>query len=638
MRLAHDLFAFPAVLVLALCALALASVIGLQLVASKLRERAVTRFGDEALVMALQTHRAGGRRAIKGVLIALGFVAVFASFARPQLRSGTRLVPATSLDVAIVVDYSKSMYARDIAPNRITRAKLEIAQLVRDLQGARFGAVAYAGEPLSFPLTADGAAIAQFFRQLDPNDMPVGGTATARALVQGKELLMRDPNSKTHAKVILLVTDGEDTEGDPTTVSQSCKDDGITIHVVQIGGRLPEPIPDVGPDGKVRGSRVDEKGRILTTALSADGETQLETIATRTGGMRVKAERGQTGIVEVQKRLRTLMKSELSERSESVYDEAYGIPLGVGIFLLVLEALIFETPRRKKVTSQVAKAITLTTLFLFAACGWDPRRPFEREAPEVRTAVKKIDAGAGDEATALLTEYLGTGACAKGEIGAPEFLRARPQATFDLGLALFQLSERYGGPLDKLDAPADPSKQEKKPAPPELACAVKVLTLIAGDATLDPELRHKVHFLLGNLALLAGKFDDAIAAYDTSLLLAAARVDAGESVARDAAHNRAIALRRKEQEPPPPDAGNDGGGDGGDDGGDGGNDDGGDGGGGDAGVDAGSPPPPLAQASATPKGHELEVLLDELENAPTLQQESGKRRAGKRRIAPGLDK
>ena len=61
---------------------------------------------------------------------------------------------------------------------------------------------------MSFPLTSDGGAIAQFFRGIEPNDMPVGGTATARAIERARELLARDPTSKDHVRHILLVTDG----------------------------------------------------------------------------------------------------------------------------------------------------------------------------------------------------------------------------------------------------------------------------------------------------------------------------------------------------------------------------------------------------------------------------------------------
>jgi Ca-activated chloride channel family protein len=73
------------------------------------------------------------------IVLALAFVAL----ARPKFGRGTRLIRATNLDVVLVLDYSKSMYARDVAPSRIARAKAEVARLIRDLPGARFGAVAF---------------------------------------------------------------------------------------------------------------------------------------------------------------------------------------------------------------------------------------------------------------------------------------------------------------------------------------------------------------------------------------------------------------------------------------------------------------------------------------------------------------
>ena len=155
--------------------------------------RALRRFGDEDRVRTLVTAKSGGRRALKGVLVVLAVALSFAALAQPQYGRGTRLIPATNLDVVVVLDYSKSMYARDVSPSRIARAKSEVTRLISDLPGARFAAVAFAGEPLSFPLTSDGGAISQFFRQLVPNDMPVGGTAIARALEAGRDLLQALP-------------------------------------------------------------------------------------------------------------------------------------------------------------------------------------------------------------------------------------------------------------------------------------------------------------------------------------------------------------------------------------------------------------------------------------------------------------
>ena len=249
--------------------------------------------------------------------------------------------------MVVVLDYSKSMYARDIQPSRIFRAKVEVARLVEQLRGARFAAVAFAGEPMQFPLTADGSAIAQFLRQLEPNDMPVGGTAIARALKQARNLLDRDPKSKDHERVIVLVTDGEDLEGNPVAVARAIAEAGTTLHVVQIGGLTPEPIPEVGPDGSVVGWRRGRRGKPLTTELTPKGEQQLQQIAAAgEGGLLIRSSDGTTGIDQITDALRKKMKGELSERVEQVYADIYLYPLAIALLLLLLEAALTEAPRR----------------------------------------------------------------------------------------------------------------------------------------------------------------------------------------------------------------------------------------------------------------------------------------------------
>jgi Ca-activated chloride channel family protein len=343
-KFAYDLTAMPYLLVAIGCALLVGLFATSLVLASVRRGRATRVFGDPNLVTKLETFDAAGRRALKGVLLVVAITSAFLALARPQWGRGTKFVPATNLDVVVVLDYSKSMYARDVAPSRIARAKAEIAKLVRDLPGARFGAIAFAGEPMSFPLTSDAAAISQFFRQLEPNDMPIGGTAIARALERAREVLARDPKSKDHVRVIVLVTDGEDLEGDPVAVAKEAADEKIRIDVVQIGGRAPEPIPDVGPDGKTNGFRRDDQGKMLTTELSAEGEAQLADIAKATGGAIIRAEKGETGIDEVARALKKMMREELAERVEIAFDEEYMWPLGLAVVLLVIEGLIPEAP------------------------------------------------------------------------------------------------------------------------------------------------------------------------------------------------------------------------------------------------------------------------------------------------------
>jgi Ca-activated chloride channel family protein len=164
----------------------------------------------------------------------------------------------------------------------------------------------------------------------------------------------RDPKSKDHVRVMVLVTDGEDLEGDPVGVAQNCAQEGTRIDVVQIGGRTPETIPEVGADGKVTGLRRDDDGKPLTTQLSAEGESQLARVAQATGGTIVRAEHGETGIDQIAKALQKMMREELSEKVETVYAEEYAWPLGAAVLLLIVDALYGEAPRRKRPSPDAA--------------------------------------------------------------------------------------------------------------------------------------------------------------------------------------------------------------------------------------------------------------------------------------------
>lgn len=331
-----------------LLGLGVAGLVGVVLLFGAYRfSQATKRFGDEDRVRALMTADASLWRTVRGVLALWVVALAFVALARPQYGGGRRRIPATNLDVVIVLDFSKSMYARDVAPSRIARAKAEVTELTRALAGARFGAVAFAGEPIGFPLTSDGAAIATFLRQTEPNDMPVGGTAIARALEKAREILARDPKAKDHRRVIVLITDGEDLEGDPVEVAKAAGAEGTTVNVVQIGGRSPERIPEIAPDGRTLGFRTDEQGRPLTTELTAEGEAQLAQVAEVGGGKIIRAEKGSTGIAQMTTMLRTLMTEELGERTEKVYEDQYAIPAGVAVLLLIVETFVNEAPKRK---------------------------------------------------------------------------------------------------------------------------------------------------------------------------------------------------------------------------------------------------------------------------------------------------
>jgi tetratricopeptide (TPR) repeat protein len=289
-------------------------------------------------------------------------------------------------------------------------------------------------------------------------------------------------------------------------------------------------------------------------------------------------------------------------------------------------------------------ALGLLVAGFAGGCGWNPSRPFDRDAPVVTEAIFALDAGDAAAAAQGLEDYLSTGACKDGNIGAPDLLKRRPDGTLDLGLALFRLGETYGRRFgeEEEQGEVDESAHELRHA--QVECSRHLLEAIEDDETIDAPLRARARYLEGNLAFLEGEYEQAVNAYDRALKLAPGEADGGDPVGRDAAWNRAIALRRiddkkdagQDASPPPRDAAsgdsgsrtpNDAGSPGERDASQGPRDAGGDKGPPDAGPppsspDAGVPPP---DAEAPPPVGEDERMLDQLENAPTFQQQEAKR-------------
>ena len=299
------------------------------------------------------------------------------------------------------------------------------------------------------------------------------------------------------------------------------------------------------------------------------------------------------------------------------------------------------------------------SLVAASACGWNPSRPFDRESPSVQQALGDLDAGDAGAAASKLEEYLVTGPCKEGSIGISDMLKRRPDGTFDLGLSLFRIGERYGRRFgeEEIDAGVDDDTRGQRHS--HVECGRRVVDAIADDGSVPLELRARSRYLDGNLAFLDGDYEGAVREYDRALVLEPGEADAADSVGRDAAWNRAIALRRIEDKKdagqdaaPPNDAGQDASKDAGHDAARDGGQDGSsppDAGGGDAGGggehDSGPPPPqpdagterPDAAPTPPPTRDQDERMLDQLENAPTLQQEEAKR-FGKKRVRGMADK
>ncbi len=322
---------------------------GLPILAWYLRQRATKRFGDPEVARALTAGRSGPWRAARAVLWVLAIGLALTALAGPQLGTRTRILHKRGIDIVVALDFSKSMLARDVRPSRIERAKAELTRLIGELEGDRVGIVAFAGESMEFPMTTDYRALSLFFRDLGPYDMPVGGTAIARALISSKRLMERadhrtraTPDTQRRSRVVILMTDGEDLEGDPVAAARELHEAGIEVFAVGIGARTGEPIPTYAPDGPWTGYLRDADDNVVTTALTEENERQLREIAEVTGGRYFAAGRGQVGVDRIRTELRRMQQHENETRRVTIHEARYALALLPAFLLLVLEGLLPE--------------------------------------------------------------------------------------------------------------------------------------------------------------------------------------------------------------------------------------------------------------------------------------------------------
>jgi Ca-activated chloride channel family protein len=309
------------------------------------RRRLLARLGDEPLVARMTGEVSVRRKIVRAALVVAALALTGVALARPQAGGRARINKQPGLDMVVALDFSRSMLAKDVYPSRLERAKRELEQLMDGLGGDRVGLVAFAGETLSYPPTTDYAAIKLFWRDLGPWDMPVGGTAIGRALRASLDLLvpLRKKGGPTRAQVILLLTDGEDTDSEPLEVADEASKLGVKVFTVGVGSRSGELIPEYDDQGKITGYVKDQDGKYVTSRL---GEATLAQIAQRTAGEYFHADPKRFGVDDVARALAGLKRSENEARVVKQYDEIYEVLLLPVFLLLVGEACMSE--RRRK--------------------------------------------------------------------------------------------------------------------------------------------------------------------------------------------------------------------------------------------------------------------------------------------------
>jgi len=181
-----------------------------------------------------------------------------------------------------VLDVSRSMLAEDAAPNRLARAKAEIGELVGKLEDARVGMIAFAGRAVPVcPLTPDHAFFQTVLGTVDTRSAGRGGTRIGDAL----KVAARSFPQGAGAKLIVLITDGDDQDKYSLDAAKLVRDTGIKIVAIGLGSEQGSTITLTDPQTGAK-SQLMHDGKPVISKL--DGET-LRKIALATEGVYVPA-------------------------------------------------------------------------------------------------------------------------------------------------------------------------------------------------------------------------------------------------------------------------------------------------------------------------------------------------------------
>lgn len=304
------------------------------------RRRAWKRLGDAELLGLMQPGRSAARKAFRFVLASLALASMVLALANLRAGSKKERVEREGADVVVAFDLSASMLAEDLAPNRLDRARFFTDRLLRELNNDKVGLVVFAGNAyLQMPMSVDLRAAQMYLNVLDPSIVPRQGTAIGEAIATGLDAFQAGEgqgNGKQANRAIIVVTDGENHEGEALDMAKQAAEQGVSIFTVGVGTPKGAPIPV-----RLRGGREDYKrDRDDNIVLSKLNEEVLREIAEAGGGQYVHVAGGKQSIETIAEAVGALGTATGESFTYTDYKQHFQIFLGIAFALLLLEFLL----------------------------------------------------------------------------------------------------------------------------------------------------------------------------------------------------------------------------------------------------------------------------------------------------------
>ncbi|MEG9327612.1 VWA domain-containing protein [Salinimicrobium catena] len=300
------------------------------------KKRTQRKFADKELLQKLSPERSLGKSVLKVVVLSLAIASLVIALANPQFGTKLETVKREGVDVVFALDVSKSMLAEDIAPNRLEKSKQLVTQIINNLASDRVGIIAYAGSAFpQLPITTDYGAAKMFLQAMNTDMISSQGTAIKEAI----ELATTYFNDEDQTnRVLFLISDGEDHEGQVEEIAEEAAREGIRIVTIGVGTAKGGPIPEKRR-GVTQSYKKDNSGQTVITRLNAE---TLKEIANAANGEYIDGSVTSEVVEQVTTILQNMDKKEFESQQIAEYKSQFQWFVGLGLFFLFLDILLLE--------------------------------------------------------------------------------------------------------------------------------------------------------------------------------------------------------------------------------------------------------------------------------------------------------
>jgi Ca-activated chloride channel family protein len=314
--------------------------IGGFLLSIKWKNKAIVNMADKKLVPYLIQPISSLKTFIRYFFIRNALAFLIIALINPQYGRGKQKAVSEGIEIMIALDISNSMRALDLdkEKSRLDIAKLSIERLLNNLHGDKVGIIIFAGNAfVQVPLTTDYRTAKMFLSSVTPDMMSNQGTDIAAAIRKALETFDFENGVN---KTIIVMSDGEDFEGDAIQAAKEAKEKGVMVSTVGMGTTKGTVIPDY-KNGRRVGLKKDEKGNTVMTHLNQD---MLMQIAQAGGGSFTMAQGTYVNLYGLLDSIKNIDKKELDSQLYTDYEDQFQWFIGIGLLFLFI-SFFFGTKR-----------------------------------------------------------------------------------------------------------------------------------------------------------------------------------------------------------------------------------------------------------------------------------------------------